>query len=236
MASGGGTGSGGTGSGGTAAGGDVGSGGGIGSGGVDSGAGVGSSGGAPSGAEGGSAAARRELWGWLAVTVLGCLLVLLAAGQTWVRVAQAGAVTPTGGQLGPALTPVALAGLAGVVAVLATKGAGRRVVGALLALCGAGAAAATWTALDGTAVTGWLAERNALRGAAALSWEIVPLWPAVSGAGAALMIAGGAVAMVRGGRWAGMSARYERSGPAPAHDDKALWDALDRGDDPTDSR
>lgn len=189
-----------------------------------------------SGADGRPTAARRELWGWLALTVLGCLLVLLAAGRAWVRVAQAGAQAPTGGDLGPALTPVALAGLAGVVAVLATKGAGRRVVGGLLALCGAGAAAATWAALDGAAVTGWLGEHNALHGASGLSWEIVPLWPAVAGAGAALMLAGGVLAILRGGRWAGMSARYERDAAPRADDDKALWDALDRGDDPTDSR
>jgi uncharacterized membrane protein (TIGR02234 family) len=179
---------------------------------------------------------RRELWAWLALTVLGCLLVLLAAGQDWVRVAQAGAKAPTGGELGPVLTPVALAGLAGVVAVLATKGAGRRLVGGLLALCGAGAAAGTWTALDGATVTDRLAERNAVHGAANLAWEIVALWPVVAGAGAVLMIAGGVLAILRGGRWAGMSARYERGAPAPVHDDKALWDALDRGDDPTDPR
>ncbi|TMR89508.1 Trp biosynthesis-associated membrane protein [Nonomuraea basaltis] len=186
------------------------------------------------------AAARRELWAWLAGTVLGCLLVLLAAGRTWARVAEAAAQAPAGGDLSPVLTPVALAGLAGVVAVLATKGAGRRAVGGLLALCGAGAAAGTWAALDDTAVTGWLAEHNALRGAAGLAYEIAPLWPVVAAAGAALMIAGGAFAIVRGGRWTGMSARYERSagdgGAARADDDKALWDALDRGDDPTESR
>ncbi|HEX4814336.1 MAG TPA: Trp biosynthesis-associated membrane protein [Nonomuraea sp.] len=179
-------------------------------------------------------AARGELWGWVALTALGCLLVLWAAGRGWARVAQAGAEVPTGGDLSPVLTPVTLAGLAGVVAVLATKGAGRRVVGGVLALCGAGAAAGTWTALDAASVTAWLAERNALRGD--LPWEIVPLWPAVAGLGAALMIAGGVVATVRGGRWAGMSARYERGAPVPERDDKAMWDALDRGDDPTDSR
>ncbi|MGE7467635.1 Trp biosynthesis-associated membrane protein [Brevundimonas sp. NPDC003935] len=53
------------------------------------------------------------------------------------------------------------------------------------------------------------------------------------------MTAGGIVAIVRGGRWAGMSARYDRgAGKARAEvkDDRALWDALDRGDDPTDPR
>ncbi|MGW4798927.1 Trp biosynthesis-associated membrane protein [Nonomuraea sp. NPDC004297] len=51
---------------------------------------------------------------------------------------------------------------------------------------------------------------------------------------------GGVVAIVRGPGWAGMSARYERDpaqgAQAQVKDDKALWDALDRGDDPTDRR
>ncbi|MGW0802885.1 Trp biosynthesis-associated membrane protein [Nonomuraea sp. NPDC002799] len=183
---------------------------------------------------------RAELWGWVAMTVLGCVLVLFAAGRIWVRVQAGGAVAPTGGELSPVLTPVALAGLAGVVAVLATKGAGRRVVGALLALCGAGAAVGTWTALNDESVTAWLHERNVLRGATALPWEAVPLWPGAAAAGALLMIAGGVLAFLRGGRWAGMSARYDRGAakePARARDDdRGLWDALDRGDDPTDSR
>ncbi|MEV0619936.1 Trp biosynthesis-associated membrane protein [Nonomuraea sp. NPDC050404] len=191
----------------------------------------------------GDRAARGELLGWLAGTVLGCLLVLLAAGQAWVRVLQESDVTaPTGGDLAPALTPLALAGLAGAVAALATKGLGRRLVGLLLALCGAGAAVATWTARDAGNVTGWLRERNVLQSVGGLPWESLSLWPVVSTAGAVLMIAGGVFAIVRGGRWAGMSARYDRDAGKPAgtsakpEDDRALWDALDRGDDPTDHR
>lgn len=185
---------------------------------------------------------KRELWIWVAATVLGCLLVLVAAGQDWARVLQSGVAAPTGGDLSPVLTPVALAGLAGVVAVLASKGTGRRVVGAVLALCGAGAAAATWTALGASDVTGWLAEQNALRGATDVPWESAPLWPAVAAAGALLMLAGGVTAIVRGARWAGMSARYDRAQGTPGaakaqvSDDRALWEALDRGDDPTEGR
>ncbi|KAB8188246.1 hypothetical protein FH608_044715 [Nonomuraea phyllanthi] len=187
---------------------------------------------------------HRELWAWVGATALGCALVLLAGGQVWVRVQEpSGVAAPTGGDLSPVLTPVALAGLAGIVAVLATKGLGRRAVGALIALCGAGAAAGTWTALGDDTVAGWLGEHNVLHGATGLPWEAAPLWPAVAAAGAVLMIAGGVLAVVRGGRWAGMSARYDRAGGragdrarAQVTEDRALWDALDRGDDPTDRR
>ncbi|WP_162795411.1 Trp biosynthesis-associated membrane protein, partial [Nonomuraea lactucae] len=119
---------------------------------------------------------------------------------------------------------------------LAAKGAGRRAIGVLLALCGLVAAAATWLAIGDEATLSWLRERNVLRGAADLQWRIVALWPALSGLGAALMAAAGVIAVVRGGRWAGMSDRYERdaAGRRPrATGDRALWDALDRGDDPT---
>ncbi|MFG1695652.1 Trp biosynthesis-associated membrane protein [Nonomuraea sp. NPDC049309] len=185
---------------------------------------------------------KRELSIWVAATALGCLLVLLAAGREWARVLQAGAAAPTGGDLSPVLTPVALAGLAGVVAVLATRGTGRRVVGAVLALCGAGVAAAVWAAIDDANVTGWLGERDVLHGSSGVPWEAAPLWPAVAAAGALLMLAGGITAIARGPRWAGMSARYDRAqgtdGEAKAQvsDDRALWDALDRGDDPTEGR
>ncbi|MFG2072779.1 Trp biosynthesis-associated membrane protein [Nonomuraea maritima] len=189
---------------------------------------------------------RRELWVWTAATALGGVLVLAASGQAWVRILQgggSGAEAPTGGALGPALTPVALAGLAGVVAVLATKGVGRRIVGALLALCGAGAGAAIRSALDTGTVTGWLSEQNAVHAMTAPRWEIAFLWPSVAAAGALLLFAGGVVAIVRGAAWAGMSARYERDpGKAAQREtsqvtgDRELWDALDRGDDPTDAR
>jgi uncharacterized membrane protein (TIGR02234 family) len=179
------------------------------------------------------------LWGWVLLTAVGCVLVLAAGGQAWVTgvrgTGTTGAVAPTGGDLSPVLTPLALAGLAGVVAVLAAKGIGRRLVGALLALCGAGAALGTWFATVGDTVPAWLREHNVMHGTGAIEWHTVAAWPVVAGLGAVLMVAGGVVAVARGGRWAGMSDRYTRK-PAEspeATDDRALWDALDRGDDPT---
>ncbi|MFI7446877.1 Trp biosynthesis-associated membrane protein [Nonomuraea sp. NPDC049714] len=186
----------------------------------------------------------RGRWTWPAVTAAGCLLVLLAAGRAWVTNARdpgglAEMAAPTGGDLSPVLTPLALAGLAGVVAVLAAKGLGRRLIGALLALCGLAAALGTWTATDDAGVRTWLREHHVLAGTASATWDTVALWPVLAGLGAALMLAGGVAAVAWGGRWAGMSDRYERTSapaaPRPA-DDRALWDALDRGDDPTASR
>ncbi|MBN6054105.1 Trp biosynthesis-associated membrane protein, partial [Nonomuraea sp. RK-328] len=189
----------------------------------------------------------RELWTWVGLTALGCALVLFAATRAWITVraghpagvpggAAAEPAAPTGGELAPVLTPLALAGLAGVVAALASKGFARRVVGALLTLCGLGAGLATWLAVAGDGPAGWLREHDALRGLGLFSWDVVAAWPVMSGLGAALMVAGGVIAAVRGPRWAGMSDRYERApaeGRPEAAGDRALWDALDRGDDPT---
>ncbi|MDR8409551.1 Trp biosynthesis-associated membrane protein [Nonomuraea sp. 3-1Str] len=189
----------------------------------------------------------RELWRWVALTAAGCALVLFAATRAWITVraghatgvpggAGADPVTPSGGDLAPVLTPLALAGLAGVVAALASKGLTRRLVGALLTLCGLGAGLATWLAVAGDAPTVWLREHDALRGLGSFTWDVVAAWPALSAVGAALMVAGGVLAAVRGPRWAGMSDRYERTpaaGRPRVSDDRALWDALDRGDDPT---
>ncbi|GAA3196707.1 Trp biosynthesis-associated membrane protein [Nonomuraea roseoviolacea] len=189
----------------------------------------------------------RELWTWVGLTALGCALVLFAATRAWITVRAghpagvpggvgADPAAPTGGELAPVLTPLALAGLAGVVAALASKGFARRVVGALLTLCGLGAGLATWLAVAGDGPAGWLREHDALRGLGKFSWDVVAAWPALAGLGAALMVAGGVFAAVRGPRWAGMSDRYERApaaGRAETAGDRALWDALDRGDDPT---
>ncbi|MFI6388368.1 Trp biosynthesis-associated membrane protein [Nonomuraea sp. NPDC050540] len=183
---------------------------------------------------------NRETWVWAAATAAGSLLVLLAAGRVWVRAAGTatgtGGVTAagTGGDLSGGLTAVGLAALAGVVAVLATKGVMRRVVGALLGLCGAGLGWITFSALSPGSIAGWARNVPALHGVTDPAYTIEMAWPVVAGVGAALVLVGGVMAVVRGGRWTAMSARYERrpAGQRPA-DDRSMWDALDRGDDPT---
>lgn len=169
---------------------------------------------------------RRELGVWVGGAALGSVLVLVAAGREWVaNVRPAGDAVPTGSELSPALTPLALAALAGVVAVLATKGVGRLLMGGLLALCGLAAAIASWRASEASTVLDRLRQ-----GAGALTWDTTA-WPSIAVTGALIVAVAGVVAIVRGGRWSAMSGRYERQ--TPAMDDRSLWDALDRGDDPT---
>lgn len=152
---------------------------------------------------------RREISVAVVVCAAGAGLALFAATRTWwVEVVPrpvpltATRTAHDGGGLLPAL---ALVGLAGAGAMVATKGRARRWLGVLLLLNGAGVAAGG--ALGLSDATGW---------------------PLACVAGGLLIAAGGLLAVVRGGRWPSLGTRYERA-PVATSD----WDALDRGEDPT---
>ncbi|HYZ56897.1 MAG TPA: Trp biosynthesis-associated membrane protein, partial [Streptosporangiaceae bacterium] len=96
-----------------------------------------------------AAAARRQFTLALLLGAAGAGLALLAVRQGWARaVYQAPrplpsqSITVTGQDLVPAAGALALAGLACLAAVIATRGIVRRGAGVLLALCGAGTLAA----------------------------------------------------------------------------------------------
>jgi hypothetical protein len=105
---------------------------------------------------------------------------------------------------------VAVLALAGIAGVVATSGVVRRGVGVLLAAAG--------LAVLGGSVAQF--------GVAALGATALVL------GGLALLAAGGLVA-VREPVLARFGDRYARSGAPPADPDRAAWDALDEGRDPT---
>ncbi|GAA3033382.1 TIGR02234 family membrane protein [Streptosporangium longisporum] len=186
-------------------------------------------------------------WIWPAACVAGAVPVLLAAGRDWFTVTYGTRqVALSAAELVPALGPAAWAALAAAVAVLATAGLWRALVGAVLALCGAGVIAASWWGSGTDAALRLAAERAPTAAGTAPQVAAVPAWPIVAAAGGALLLVAGLVALLRGGRWPGMSGRYDRPGtgpatgrPAPASSargvpsERALWDALDEGTDPT---
>nr|WP_221473875.1 TIGR02234 family membrane protein [Planomonospora venezuelensis] len=191
------------------------------------------------------------MWAWVPACAAGAGLVLLAAGRDWAVLDTGGdpagggaePVPLAGAELAPFLGPVALAALAAVVAVLATRGWPRRAVGAVIALCGAGVAAGVWAGTGQAALARAGVEKlTGPTGVGLFSAEVRWGWPAAAAAGGLVLLAAGAAAVLRGGRWPGMSARYDRreAGPGTAAGpaagpvtDRALWDALDRGADPT---
>jgi hypothetical protein len=59
-------------------------------------------------------------------------------------------------------------------------------------------------------------------------------WAAVSVIGGILAAAGALLVLVRGGRWPALGSAYEAPGKKPVHAGaQGVWDALDRGEDPT---
>lgn len=165
------------------------------------------------------ARARRELTGTVLLCALGALVELLAAGRVWATVRGAVATTGyTGNHVASAVRPLALVALAGAAALLATKRWSRIAVGVLIVMAGAGTAVAAVVA-------------KAPHGAQSLSaWRVVAVVAAVP------VVLAGLAAAARGYRWSVMSARYDAPGSQRQRvqdPDVALWDALDRGDDPT---
>ncbi len=164
---------------------------------------------------------RRGLW----LAVLGCLagatLALFAATRQWtVEVTARPAPLPalrtvrTGGSLLPWLPPIAVVALAGAGALLATRRAGRVAVGVLIGVAGLAIVVGGCYGLT-TAPGGW---------------------PALCLAGGALVAAAGAVTVLRGKGWPSLGTRYERTHRPEATESANLWDALDRGEDPTADR
>jgi uncharacterized membrane protein (TIGR02234 family) len=153
-----------------------------------------------------------------------------------------------------------LAGLAGAVALFAVRRIGRYAVGVVLLAAGVGAVVAVASRLshlDSALLAKAAAE------AAAADARIVDVgnsaWPYLTIAGGLLIALSGAYTLLRGRSWSGLSSRYERTASAtsaavatpaavastaateneaPATPDteltsRDLWDALNRGADPT---
>lgn len=192
---------------------------------------------------------------------LGVVVLLLAAASAALGVAAAlgwarpvfdvplrGAVPVTvhGAAVAPALGPLALVTLAGIAALLAVGGQPRRVLGLLVL---ATAALPAWWAMG--ALAGWidlaavaeryadLAPRSAPRGRPAVQ----PAGPGAAILAALLLAAAGLLLVTCGDRMPRLGARYRApaarrtEGPDDARDrERALWDSLDAGEDPTERR
>jgi len=145
-----------------------------------------------------------------------------------------------GAELTGVVGPLGLVGLAGAAAVLATRGLARVLVGILLAAAGVGAAAVVLRVLLDPERPARLAlqqegQTGSFVSAAVRDWAWIAVVASVCVAVAGVLVA------VRGRAWSAMSQRYDApSAPAAPtarsasrDPEAALWDALDRGDDPT---
>lgn len=180
--------------------------------------------------------------------IVGSGIALMSYLPTWVSAARGEPGLPqltgtfTGRQVAPTAAALALAVLAGSVAVWALRGGWVRAVGVvLLGASGYLVVAPIAFAAD---PTGRLTEVFPLAAGSAgtshfKSAEVTLWWIAALLGGLIALVASFIVVFHRG-RWGGISARYERAGTDTGPTDlsapragAAAWDALDRGDDPT---
>lgn len=185
-------------------------------------------------------AARKELALAVLLVLAGGVLLLVSTAGAWVTGVQvrpeplpSSPVEVAGAEAGAPVRALGLVVLAAVPALAATRRAGRTVVGVLLVLAGAAAGAAAVQVLSAPAALVQLDVDDVAPTAR----------PVLAVAGSVLTALAGAVVTARGRRWAALSRRYEapagRDGSAPAGSDTRagegveLWEALDRGEDPT---
>jgi uncharacterized membrane protein (TIGR02234 family) len=179
---------------------------------------------------------------------VGAVLALVAGSRAWWRAAGTGvSVAFTGTEAtGGLAQALALVVLAGALLGLVLRSRGRRVLGVLLLLTGAG-----------VVVLGLLRPRPASQAVRSRVLEVsladqfaltgTP-WAYVYGVAGLLVVAAAAVMVLTASRWPSRAARYERPGAAasgseaavaavadPRRDDDpaALWRLLDAGVDPT---
>ena len=165
---------------------------------------------------------RRELTVAVIAVAAGGGLAVLADARAWstvtvLRAAPLGPLTANvgGRTLQPAVTGLAVVALAGVLAMLATRGLVRQLVGAVLLLTGVGM---IWRAALGlgsvSSAHGRQLVASSRTGATlgnvrAVHVSMHPVWALLAVLGGVLVVAGGAITTARGGRWRAMSARYE---------------------------
>ena len=177
-----------------------------------------------------------------AACATGAILAVYAAGRTWATVTPAAEGTSALHITGQNLTGTAALGwaaLASLAALAATRGRARIAVGTVLILLGAAIGWLSFTATGTAHVLDAATELSPLfdpRGGYTVASS--GAWQLLSTAGGVITALAGALTALRGHRWPGMSARYDRrtrpAADAPTDDPTALWKSLDRGEDPTD--
>lgn len=155
-----------------------------------------------------AASLRREYGIVLLAGAVGAVLVLLAVRQRWAQAVFAmprplspEVVNVSGADLVPLAGALALAALAGLAAVIATRGVARRVAGVLLALFGAGAGAAVTTSVTAATVVSVAASKVASPESAAVSGAAGSTTSGTPGSGALIVSGSAGHAIMTGTPW-----------------------------------
>ncbi len=160
----------------------------------------------------------RERLVVLLLGVVGAGLALLTAGRSWLTVVVSdplvgtGRLHPDGRAVASIVPAAALVGLAAAVAAVTMRRIGRQVAGFLLVVAGAAIGAASVSVLrdpraaaaeSAGAATGRTADVHAVASATVTIWPWIALL-----AGVPLVLAG-ALTLLRGRRWSGLSGKYD---------------------------
>lgn len=153
--------------------------------------------------------ARREYSLVLLAGAAGAALIWLALREQWARAVftqprplPQQTVSVSGSDLVPLAAGLAVAALAGLAAIIATKGRWRAGVGVLVALFGAGAGAAVMTGVTASAVVSAAAVKVASPSSAAISGTAPGSTTSGSASSGGMVVAGSAGhAIIGGGQW-----------------------------------
>jgi uncharacterized membrane protein (TIGR02234 family) len=177
----------------------------------------------------------------VAATAVGGLLVLMASGRVWSRTtvaipaAASTRVSVTGHAIEPSLPALGIALLALAAGLIAARGVLRRIVGGVIVVLGVTALA---VAIAGRGAASSALTSHEVGGLAIPAHGSANGWWIGAAIGALIALAAGLLAAARSGEWAAMGRKYEvpdTTRPTVAKGDPAdtAWDALDRGEDPT---
>ena len=190
---------------------------------------------------------------WYAPTVLALLasggLIFFAASRTWLSATVESKGLPsdlvevTGTQTQPIIPALGLVIAAAGLAILATRGRLRQIVGALTILAGVTVVIVVLAGGDTRAasLSDAVEQSTAFTGGNTPPTDEHAIWLWTVAPAAVVATALGALAVVAGRSWPSMSRRYEAPGrprdgrPVDLHraEGADLWKALDEGEDPT---
>ncbi|MEO6956336.1 MAG: Trp biosynthesis-associated membrane protein [Antricoccus sp.] len=186
---------------------------------------------------------NRTYAGALAALAVSGGLSLFAASQIWLVATQSRSAplpsivkSSTGGALQPAMTALGIVLILAILAVGATKRIGRRIVGAMVAICGIAILALSFPFLGGPPA--WAVDQVKTGGDAAQGVVTAAGYaPWISALCGVLALAAGLLIALRGPQWSAMGKRFERPSTTTDQqefrDSRDAWNALDQGIDPT---
>ena len=170
--------------------------------------------------------------------IAGAALLLIGYSMPWATVAipivtggpAASEVELSGSSIASVASMAGWIAAAGIAGIVATRTWGRVIIGAIVAIAGAGSLlAATWFAVASAGLVKAAAESYAGEtlidiGEYSITWWWIPTWLA-----SLLVLAAGLLTCARGRTWPGLGRKYDRANPRQL----TAWQALDQGQDPT---